>query len=229
MFRCDLGIAIQNGSEAIFFRDEQTEPLIPYDQKFLRDHIPELPNAHSYWGLNDIDVDVSLRKAWECLSKFCMAINLAADKQRQLPPETLLSNMSSITYRLLRMDQFGKTSVNETLRIGLLAFCSHIFLQWQNLKVPQGFLLEAYQNNFNEPEVLERIPTLFKMWLLLVGSFSIFSPLEDNWAMPFIQDVLKSYKIRTWADLREQFRYFPWVNMLHDDLGQRCFESATTS
>ncbi|KAK6064269.1 hypothetical protein SCUP515_11867 [Seiridium cupressi] len=127
LLKCDLGIAIHNGTKPEFFNDSLSEPMIPYGLALLMTHVPGPPSIKFPWDLGQIGVSADLVQAWEYVMRFCSAINSAAENKRQLPKETLLNVMASVMYRLLHMKNFDKTSVNEAIRLGLLAFSSQIF------------------------------------------------------------------------------------------------------
>lgn len=143
-------------------------------------------------------------------------------------------------YRLLQMP-FPPNSNNETFRLGLLTFCHHTFLQWQDKTLPFVFFPASYQpcllsfmeqyqhhldNAVDEDGHGEDSPELI-LWLLMVGILA-FPPLPafqgtDLWLRESLREWLKKVGISTWGELREIMMRFLWVDLMHDFAGEGVF------
>ncbi len=135
--RCDLGIALLNNSSTVFFC-QPSEPVIAY---------PAADDKMSFQDNNELtrNMDNDLAIAWQVMKRFCLQVNLGTQTQRQVRLEIINETMAALMYRLLHMG-FAAGSVDETLRHGLLAFSYHIFLQWQDIKLPYLHFPTSYQN-----------------------------------------------------------------------------------
>lgn len=118
-------------------------------------------------NLNQLKIDQDLIQAFEHLRRFCLTINTASDTKRQLPKEILLNSMASVMYRLLHMKSFDPTSMNEIIRLGILVFSSHIFLSWQDVKVPYTHLPDTYRECLLKLKLSADFPPQILLWLLI--------------------------------------------------------------
>ncbi|CRG90674.1 hypothetical protein PISL3812_07719 [Talaromyces islandicus] len=73
-------------------------------------------------------LNTELAAIWTAMSQFCTLLNGAAENQEaKVIEETFLHSMGSIMYPLLHQS-FQKGSLDETVRLDLLAFSSPTFL-----------------------------------------------------------------------------------------------------
>src|ERR1700761_9060948 len=130
-------MAMQSGSEPIFFNSPLSEPVVPYPDQELR----SIRRSGGITGsLHESEsllhrMDESLVEAWRVMERFCSVVNLAVATRRMLSPSLLCDTMASVMYRLLHMS-FAIGSIDEAVRLSLLGFTYHIFLQWQLLRLP---------------------------------------------------------------------------------------------
>lgn len=170
-----------------------------------------------------------LAEAWGFLKRFCSTINSATVHNRQLPKETLLNAMASVMYRLVRMNTFDSTSLDEAVRLGLLVFSSHIFLNWQDVRPKHTYLPDTYRScllNLKQPS---RLPPQTLVWLLMVGSLSVFAPADDAWLVPWLRGNIDLCEAQDWNGMHEQLKQFPWIDTLHDKPGRAIFDAAVLS
>lgn len=222
--RCDLGIALHNGTKPTFFSDPFSEPLMPYDLASLAAEETESLATKQYWRRMQQIVDPDLIEAWVFLKRFCSTINFAAENKRQLPKEILQNAMASVMYRLLRMEGFNPMSIDEAVYLGLLVFSSHIFLTLQDMRLPHNYLPDKYRScllNLNLPSTL---PPQIILWLLTIGSFATFTSADDTWLVPWLRVNLDICEVHSWIELREQMKALPWIDTLHDKPTRAMYE-----
>ncbi|GLA95418.1 hypothetical protein AtubIFM57143_002426 [Aspergillus tubingensis] len=234
LFRWDLGLALQNNTTPIFFRDTLLEPLTPFPTIFN-----PTANQTNNPSLPQLKLDPTLKTTFHVLQNFCTLINTSITEtpQRRLTPDIIPSTLSSVMYRLLQMP-FPPNSNNETFRLGLLTFCHHTFLQWQDKTLPFVFFPASYQPHLlsfmeqcqqhldNAEEEGEGSPELI-LWLLMVGILAL-PPLPafqgtDLWLRGYLREWLEKVGIRTWGELREIMERFLWVELMHDLAGEGVF------
>jgi hypothetical protein len=213
----------------MFFKDPSSEPLVPYDLASSAAEEPESSESELHWKPVQLNINTDLARAWRVMKRFCSAINSAAEHNRRLPKETLLNAMASVMYRLLRMNSFDPTSVDEAVRLGLLAFSSHIFLRWQDVKLPHTYFPQTYRSCLLNLKLPDALSSQILLWLLMVGAMSLFTPADDAWLIPWVRVNIELCGARNWSELRAQLKGFPWIDILHDKLGQAIFDSAVSS
>ncbi|GKZ23686.1 hypothetical protein AbraIFM66951_004562 [Aspergillus brasiliensis] len=232
LFRWDLGLALQNNTSPIFFRDTFLEPLTPFPTILepTTDQInnPSLPQFH---------LDPALLAAFHVLQNFCSLINtsIAETPQRRLYPDIIPSTLSSVMYPLLQMP-FPMHSNNEAFRLGLLTFCHHAFLQWQDKTLPFVFFPASYQpcllslmeqcQHHQDVDDDDDSSALI-LWLLVVGILAL-PPLPsfrdtDFWLKGCLREWLVRLEIRTWEEMREIMKRFLWMDLMHDLAGEGVF------
>ncbi|OQV02387.1 hypothetical protein CLAIMM_07592 [Cladophialophora immunda] len=190
LLKCDLGIALHNNTSPTFFNDPSMEPLMPYDLEMLAAEEPSTRPVELGWKSAQLDLDADLVQAWTFLKAFCSTVNSAAETNRQLPKETLLKAMAAVMYRLIQMSSFDPTSLDEAVRLGLLVFSSHIFLNWQDVRPRHTSLPHLYRTCLLTLKLPSMLTPQLLLWLLMVGSFSIFTPEDDAWLIPWLLNPL---------------------------------------
>ena len=171
-----------------------------------------------------LDIDADVARAWVVTRRFCLDINSAAHRHRQVSKEALLNTMGSVMYRLIRMDTFPNDSVNEALRLGMLAFLSNIFLSWQDVAVPHHHLSQAYQKCLQSLIVWKGVSPKLVLWLLVISAISVLSA-EDMWLLPSLRATTELCQASSWNELRGILKDFLWIDILHDRPGQALFNS----
>ncbi|KEF57424.1 uncharacterized protein A1O9_05341 [Exophiala aquamarina CBS 119918] len=224
-YNTKLVMELLNGTEPYFFNDPFSEPPMPYDLAPLTVEAPDT-SAANYWNPTRLGINSELAEAWDFLTRFCSIINAAAENKRQLGKETLLNAMASSMYRLLHMKYFDPTSIDEAIRLGLLAFSSHIFLTWQGIRLPHPYLPNTYRTCLLNLKLPGTFPPQILLWLLIVGSFSVFTSSDAAWLAPWVRANIELCEASTWTEVRGQLKTFPWIDILHDKPVQAIYESA---
>lgn len=202
---------------------------MPYNLTVVTTGVLEPSSTKRYGELIESNINLDLAQAWSFLKRFSLTINTASEHKRQFSKEFLLGAMASVTYRLLHMNKFELTSVNEVVRLGLLAFSSHIFLDWQGMRLKHTYFPHAFRKCLLECGLSGTLQPQVLLWLLIIGSMSVFSTSDNVWLAPRIQATIKLCEAHSWHELRKQLKRFPWIDILHDKLGRAIFETAISS
>lgn len=210
----------------MFFQDPELEPLVPYDltPSMLEGSSGGSSGYSHSWKPAQLTINPALVQAWTGLMRFCSAINSAAKTNRRLPKAPLLNTMAAVMYRLLRMDNLDDSSVDEAIRLGLLAFSSHIFLRMRDVKPLYTRFPDAYRRCLLTVEFEERSSPLL-LWLLMTGAISLFTPADHCWLLPRLRVNIEACGLHNWDELSHQTKDFPWIDILHDMPGRKVFES----
>ena len=234
MSRCDLGIAVHNGTKPIFFnRASSSEPRLPYPALTLffetRKPYPATKGslrADSATFAQDIEMDGELVPAWMALSDFCSVVNFAADSEQRITVGTFLDTMASVMYRLLDM-HFEVASSNETIRLGLLCFSCSAFLHWQHLGMSYSHLASIFRGCFARlTATSSHLSPQLVLWLLMTGAVSVFDGSDDEWFNPLLRETMGTCKVDSWSEMRNILMSFMWIGLVHDKAGKRVINSA---
>ncbi|KAJ9419930.1 hypothetical protein QL093DRAFT_2591347 [Fusarium oxysporum] len=166
MLRCDLSIATHNGSSYVFF-SQPSQPVPDYPHNLLRAWDDKMC-SQGYIEISE-SLDSSLATLWRVMRRFCVLVNIGTQTQQLIRPQTIHETMTAVMYRLLRMD-FTAGSINEAIRHGLLAFSYHVFLQWQDIKLPYHCFPTIYKNCVLGLELVDGISSQLMIWLLMTGA-----------------------------------------------------------
>ena len=217
--RCDLSLTLHTGAKPLFFSEEHDDlfshPLLQYP--------PELELSEEMNILFD-GLDEGLLTAWEATKSFCSLINLAIEGRGRIPWTSYLNTMAPVMYSLLHMS-FKNGSFNEAIRLGLLVFCSQIFLQWEVVTMTHAHLLAAYEACLSRLEGLKTVPPHLLAWLLMIGAISTVRTIDDEIWMCQLKPCLLACKVSSWIDIRESLESFLWIGIVQNKPGKDVFDS----
>lgn len=151
-----------------------------------------------------------------------------ADKNIKLSDQILLNAMGSLMYPLLRME-FPTYPINEAIRLGLLAFCSHSFLERRGIRLPNGYLCKKYRTCLENVNTQPGGAPQVSLWLLMIGKISVFTSETDGsaWIISRLRENSSFNEICSWPRLRLILKSFLWIDILHDAPGKKIFESVS--
>lgn len=151
-----------------------------------------------------------------------------ADKNIKLSDQILLNTMGSVMYALLRMN-FSTNPINEAIRLGLLALCSHSFLERRGIHLPNGYLCKNYRTCFEDVNTQPQGGSQVSLWFLMIGKISIFTSDTDDsaWIKSRLRENIGLNRGCSWPQLRLILKSFLWIDILHDAPGKIIFESVS--
>ncbi len=227
MSRIDIGASLQSGLLPLVFPTLASCRQIPYpDLKPLLDACENsVPYAPRDLKILIDDADEELSRIWSLLSEFCFLINSIVESKQRISTTTLLNVTSSSIYRLLSM-QFDSGSANEAIRLGLLAFCCNVFLQWRNFGMQYTHLASIYQDCLLQLPASSMPPGLW-LWLLVIGGISLFDGADYGWLRPLLVTNASLWSIETWEQMKDVLEGFMWIRMVQDKPGKALFNSIT--
>ncbi|KAH0845001.1 hypothetical protein FOPE_09553 [Fonsecaea pedrosoi] len=226
IFRCDIGMAMQSGSEPVFFKDLVSEPLVPFpDQEML-----SIRNSTGKPGsLRNSErslpkLDERLNEVWTVTERFCSIVNLAVETQLMLSPQLLYDTIASVMYRLLHMS-FDSGSVDEAVRLSLLGLTHHMFLKWQYLRLPYLHFPALFKKCLLDPELMSAASPQIMIWFLMVGAVTAFTTSDHSWLKECLRQHIDRCQVTSWTDMRTVLKSFMWIGLLHDKPGKEVFDS----
>ncbi|KAI1465806.1 uncharacterized protein F4812DRAFT_466223 [Daldinia caldariorum] len=250
LLRCDMAMALHNGTQPLFFADPIREPYWAYPDFSLYD-IPCDPGDEDEPVLATTTWNAELARAWRAMKQFCTLVNRAAAAGTKLPEQTLLAAMAAVTYRLLHMRRArgAPPEAEEAVRVGLLAFCSGVFLQWASVRLPYTHFPRVYRATVvdlalsvpaptpipilgtdhhpygSSPDTASSLPRLL-VWLLTIGAVSLFGAADtEGWLKPLLRVNLERCGVRSWPAMRAVLDSFMWIGIVHDAPGKALFDS----
>lgn len=216
-------MALHSGASPIFFNDLKVEELVPYPMQSLSTMSPDFRlNKTRLIDSHDLGIThVELGRAWDTMQAFCSLINFTAESGSKIPQQLFLDVMASVMYRLLSME-FPIDSLHEAVRLGLSAFCSHVFVQWSNCRPPKTSQFPTvYKACLAEHQNSGMASLLLMPWLLMVGAMAVFAE-EDAWLDPWLRratGMSDSGTSSPWSEVRATMKRYLWVDFVHDRCG----------
>ena len=127
-------------------------------------------------------------------------------------------------YRLYNLS-FEAGSVNETMRLGLLAFSSNVFLQWKDVRQPYHSFYTTYKGHILEIVSSDSLSPRLTLWLYTICRISIFTESEVAWMHSSLRAKLGLNNVTSWSDKQEIMNAFLWIGVIHDQAGRDLFEA----
>ena len=221
--RCDLGIALLANSDPVFYR-QPAEPLPDYPEQVLSSFSPSIYSQEDRQLVQDLNGH--LAEVWLVMRKFSLLANLGTQTRMLIQPATIYETMTAVMYRLLRMG-FAAGTLDESSRLGLLAFTHHIFLQWQDMRLPHHPLSESYRNYLQVHALGDTIPPRISLWLLMLGAISLFSVSDELWLADYLRRQAERCGVKTWKDGQKILKSSMWISLLDDKSGKQIYDSLT--
>lgn len=219
--RCDLGVALLNGSPHVFFCDA-SEPTIEYPVEVLPASGDKMCSQDNTELVRNMDK--KLTTAWLVMKRFCYLVNLSTQTARFIRLEVIHETMIAVFYRLLDL-KFARGSMDELVRHGLLCFCYHVFLQWQDIKLPYHHFTNAYRGCILELKHLGGVPYQYILWMLMIGATSILDVSADAaWLREDLREYAARCGVKTWKEAQEILKSFMWISLLDDQPGKHVFD-----
>ncbi len=215
--------ALLNGQDPVFFRPP-SEPVTKYPEKLLADETMRCSDDHVVVELLR-NLDHDLATVWRAMRRFCLLVNLGTQTHRVIYPDFIHETMTAVIYRLLHMD-FVAGSINEIVRVGLLAFSHHVFLQWQDIKLTCYPFPTTYRDGIlvDCRRLLEPVNPRLMLWLLMTGAISLFDVSEEAWLSESLREHVDQSQVKTWKEMKEVLGSFMWIAILDDQPGKQIYD-----
>ncbi|KAJ4286655.1 hypothetical protein N0V90_012907 [Kalmusia sp. IMI 367209] len=216
----DIGLSLSTGRKPIFFSgDSSCNSFISPRRAGMSDpgrstrHTPAAPSGMQAF----LDtLDVRLRHVFDDLYELSRAANLATQCSLVMNGAMYEELTISAHYQLINLETEPR-SVDETVRLALLAFGSTLLLQWKGAndhyadltRKLEGALLAA------PAKVHDGMPAVLTLWLYVMG-YLVFDERERVRLRPALLDLLLGMGLTSWDETRASVKSVLWVNLLHD-------------
>lgn len=132
--------------------------------------------------------------------------------------------LTSLYYRILWFCPLSDAhflNINDAaVYIGLLALLSTTLFQTSELPHLEYDLLKSQARVLLASNLVDEV---ISFWLLFVCGISIYRNNQIQ-LVPIIKMYSSTYKLRDWEKARAKFGDLPWINTLHNELGNRLWD-----
>ena len=160
-------------------------------------------------------IDAGLARAFSVMRRFGLLVNLGAQTQLLVSTKVINETMTSVMYRLLCM-RYPPRSLNEGVRLILVAYCYHGFLQWRDIKLPCPHLQNAFKEGTLALQQNGKVSARFMLWMLMVGAVSIFDVHKEEWLGATLRYHARSQQ-RSWTEVQDILKSFLWIPLLDEE------------
>ena len=122
------------------------------------------------------------------------------------------------------MTRFEAGSIEEAIRLGLLAFSSSVLLQWKQPGMSYDHLATTYRDCLAKLKC-SAIPSRLWIWLLVVGAVSVFGHADDKWLKPWLHVHIDLAEVASWTDMQDILKSLLWFGLVLDKPGKDVFDS----
>jgi hypothetical protein len=205
-------MALHTGQSPVFFRGQ--DGYLPYPS--------ELPSVALPDDLCVSDEDLATLCA--VIVSFCSTINLSIEAHGRIPWVLVYNTMTSVMYRLADM-QFHAESLDEALRLGLLAFGSRVFLQGQTGTLAQADLSRRHMLSLQYLASSSDVPWRLHIWLLMMTCISNPEHEDIDRVICALRSKLRDHRIESWMEVREVMQSVLWITVVFDRRCKHFFET----
>ena len=128
----------------------------------------------------------------------------------------------SILSRLIRFRPLQsskrESNVEAGYHIGLTIFMMTIFLQYDSRRILEYDLVSLYLKDVLDSGLDEQERDL-TVWLIFIGGIWVSGDTDGGWFIWKARRLLRRLSIKSWREVHNSVRKFPWIDALHDRLG----------
>ncbi len=216
--RYDLSIALLHGSSPVFYCAPET--VIQYPGELTAAPNNEVHSQNNNGLIRQLDDN--LAAAYQAVRRFCLMVNLRLPVKQIINLVIIHETMTSVMYRLL-YTSFAAESINKALQLGLLAFSYHLFIQWQDIKLPNRHFLKIYQECIQSLEIMNSVSPHLMLWLLMTGAISLFDITNEAWPRECLLEYINRCQVKTWKEVQDTLESFIWISVLDGQLGEQIY------
>lgn len=220
LHRYDLSIALLNGSSPVFYCQPQ-HPVMVYPGQLLLAPDDEIYPQDKIGLIRQLDDN--LVTACQIMRRFCLIVNLGSQAKQNFNPEIIHETMTSVMYRLLQTS-FAGGVINKAVHLGLQAFSYHLFMQWQDIKLPYRHFPNNYQECIRSLKAIDTASPQLMLWLLMIGAVSLFNISDETWLGEYLREYIDICQIKTWKEMQDTLESYMWIVALDGQLGKQIYD-----
>lgn len=224
--RVDLSYALRFGHKPVFFHDTlDWSSYVTQPNSGIQQNIPTDATSPIEKFIRS-SLDTRLQSIWDDLRNFSQLAEITHQAGKLLDPSFVNEVLIATMYRLLHLD-FSRYTVNELLRLGLLAYATSVFLQDQLASNRYQYIaVELRQLITSLHHQGSTMPCEIRLWLVLVAGMLDPSCTVDQLLMESIASADAAKGSKTWSEVRSTLKAVMWISFIHDQQGQKTAEAA---
>jgi hypothetical protein len=193
--------------------------------------LPELATLYKMPERCTSITNSELAKIWDVLIRFCAMVNELTVNQRRFSEQVLLETMASVTYRLLNMSVTPESADN-AIRLSMLSFCASIFLPWQHLRMPFGWLQLEHKRSLAwlMQSTVAHLDLGTVFWVLTIYGIA-FSPLpadKHEEVQLWLTGVADLCGLTNWDGVKKIVGDFLWIDIVCDHPARKLLDEILT-
>ncbi|KAK1847035.1 hypothetical protein CCHR01_10315 [Colletotrichum chrysophilum] len=159
------------------------------------------------------------------IERCCFMFNDICEKRRPtLASYDFQGTLVSLCHRLVRIrlaDNSTFSTVQKACLSGLACYISSLMLQFGRQRHLRCDLLRDELKGVIE-EMLGDVSCSgqVRLWLLLLGSISVFELEDDSWLLPLLHLEIKISGLQEWMQIEAEMRRFTWICSFHCPQGK---------
>jgi hypothetical protein len=223
--RVDLALAMRTGEKPLLFSADSLtwKPYLADPAK-----APAIP-----WKTLVEAPDIRLVNVWLDLREFIVSVNLAHQTKRNISPGLFQEVLISVQYRLHHL-AYSSHDRQETLRLSMLALSASLLLGVHSLHSRPLHCVQLEAGLRESVQAFDQASSKafleLKLWLVYLGRMSVLDLPEDQpWLAQNLRRTTRALGLTTWVEVRSVLKGLLWVDIFHDEAGERIFNSAKSS
>ncbi|KEF56386.1 uncharacterized protein A1O9_07967 [Exophiala aquamarina CBS 119918] len=223
--RADIALGLHQGTSPRLFRDDINWDCFIAGRGLIR--CSHKPHEAQIGGFID-GLNQQLSNCWKDIHAFCCLSNMAYQTGGKFSPETYNEMMISIFYRLMHLS-FTDDGMQRLIRIGLLTYCSTIFLIRMYQANPFSRLHDLFSTELrvNFQSTSRCLPQSVLFWLLMIYNLVAYKDsCRTEWQTVWLDETIALDKTATWSDASTLLKSVMWVDFVHDAAGMKIFDAA---
>ncbi|KAF2967755.1 hypothetical protein GQX73_g5833 [Xylaria multiplex] len=222
-FRSDIELALHCGSRPKFSSKDVPRHLILINSK----DCPEAYNpqeAELTTSILYLSVGPELRDAVLDSLRLSYVLDRASRK-RKLDPTVFQTTLIYVGYRLLETKLLHHgfrvgTTFDILVQLAMIGFQNTFCFGIGRKLVIFPLLVEQFRSVARTISENNRPRQMVVFWALLIGKVSSLTLGEDSWLVPKLKTLANELGFRTWPEVSNALRAFPWVKAAHEAQGE---------
>ncbi|KAI0479665.1 hypothetical protein F4859DRAFT_444171 [Xylaria cf. heliscus] len=233
VFRCDIELALHCGSNTKFSSDDVPRHFVLVHSRDCL--VPrKLEEAELFESVLSQSVCVTLREVVFDFLRFSHILNQATyGDNNKLDPATYQSTLMYVGYRLLetqcpRHDSEVDTNFDTLVRLAMAGFYNTFCFGLDRKLMTFPPLIKQFTSVAQTICESDRSRQMVVFWALLMGNISSLITGDDAWLVANLKTLANDLELRTWSEVSNALRTFPWVKATHEAPGQKLWNKVLT-
>jgi hypothetical protein len=134
----------------------------------------------------------------------------------------------SVCCRLIRFQPLDTprhgSHIETVYHIGLTIFMMTLFLQHDARRVIHFPLVSRHLKEVLLCEPFHEDDNGLFIWVMFIGGIWILPDPDESWLLSKLRDLVRQLKIKDYQGVLQYIDDFPWINGMHDELGQSIWD-----